>query len=121
MVAFDTTKHDAGSDHVQLVHCIRADLRVFGLRKWVEQFLVEDRDMFHSGMLAIAAAVVIIELPMQDRTGAALAEVVGERAHFKEAEQREELSNAVLHGSTRQAPLVSAIEGEASFCDSGCA
>jgi hypothetical protein len=42
--------------------------------------------MFHARMLAIAAAVIIIELPVQDRARAALAEVVGERANLKEAE-----------------------------------
>jgi hypothetical protein len=42
--------------------------------------------MFHAGVLAIAAAVIIIELPVQDRTGAALAKVVGERANLEEAE-----------------------------------
>lgn len=49
-----------------------------------------------------------------------LAEITCKWPHLKEAQKREELSNTILDGSPRQAPLVGRLQREACTGDAGC-
>jgi len=75
----------------------------------VKEFLIEDADMLHGGVIAVITHVVCIHGPMDLRAVALFAEIVGERTHFEEAEEGEELSDTILNRRAGEAPLIGAL------------
>ena len=121
MVALHTPEHNTSSNHMKLVHSSDPLFGLFGLSQRVKQFLIEDRDVLHAGMLAVIAHVVVVQFPMQHTARATLAEVVGEGTDFEEAEEGEELADAVLNWCARETPFVCASQREAGFGNAGLA
>lgn len=64
----------------------------------IEDLLVEDGHMAEATVLASRASLLSVLGPVQLATLAHLAEITRKRLDFQEPQQREELSNAVLHG-----------------------
>lgn len=57
-------------------------------------------------MIAKSALLLCVLRPMESLAGTILAEIACKRFDFQEAKKREELADSILHGGSRQTPLV---------------
>jgi hypothetical protein len=79
VIALHATQHNARSDHVQLCQCILAKFRIV-TSDWIQQLLVENRNVLRGTMIASNAHVIIIGGPVQLLTVAGTTEVVCKRS-----------------------------------------
>lgn len=114
MVLLQAAQHHACSDHVELSQPLHTLIRVH-TSDGVQEFLVEDGSMLGRSMLAMGAHIILGDGPMELSAVATLAEVVGEGTDREKAQEGEEFANAVLHRSAAEAPLVRALQSEASL------
>ncbi len=112
MITLDPTQHEAIRQDSELAEGLGAWALIAILLDGIEKLLVEDRHVLHSAVVTSRASVVCVHLPIKSRAGTLLAEIACEWANIEEADQREELADAVLEGGSRQAPLVICLQGE---------
>jgi hypothetical protein len=67
----------------------------------------------------VGAALLGILRPVQFLAAAAFAEIAGKWPDFEEAQQREELANAILHWRAGEAPFVRRLQGKTRARDAG--
>jgi len=115
MITLDATKHEAICQDSKLLKGICSRSFVAELLNWVEEFLIENRDMLHATVLATSALTILVHVPIESRTRTLLAEVARKWFDVEEADQGEELADPVLKWGTRQAPFVISLQSEAGF------
>ena len=79
MVALHTSQHDPVGHETQLAESFATELRVLSLRDWVQQLLVEDRDVVKPGMVTACTPLLLILVPVKLGAIALFAKVTGER------------------------------------------
>ena len=79
MVALHTSQHDPVSHETQLAKSFPTEFRVLSLRDWIQQLLVEDRDMVKTGMVTACTSLLLVLVPVKLSATALLAKVTCER------------------------------------------
>lgn len=97
MLSFDTSEHDSIRDQAKLAQRSFSNFLAVSFSDRVENFLVKHRHMAEATVLASRASFLSVLGPVKLSTVAHFAKITGKRTDFQEPQQREELSNSILH------------------------
>lgn len=119
MVPLDATKHKSVGEDSKLSKSLLSWSVVAELLDWIQQLLVENRDVLHATVIASLATTNFVHLPIQSGARTLLAEVAGKWTDVKKTDEGEEFANTILQRGTRQTPLMVCLQSEACLGRSG--